>query len=194
VLDSVESDGRQLSELTWTEIGTAGEHLFCARVILTGGGDLELYRPVSDEDHTDVVAGRKGRAPNLAIQVKTCRDVDKNGLLEAATTFQAGEPRDDPALVYAVLYVPELDIDRAWLIPSHAFNSLAYRTVKKDGRLALNLRIHLNHADAANPYEVDTADLGPRLMSFVGASRPSPHDPPPSGSVFLFLNPSPAPY
>jgi hypothetical protein len=57
--------------LTPTQRGTAGEELFAACVILSSGGDLELFKPLTDDDHTDVTAGKRGKVPAIAIQVKT---------------------------------------------------------------------------------------------------------------------------
>jgi hypothetical protein len=43
--------------LTPTQRGTAGEQLFAACVTLSSAGDLELFKPLTDDDHTD------GRGP-----------------------------------------------------------------------------------------------------------------------------------
>jgi hypothetical protein len=49
--------------LDTTQIGAAGEQLFAAYLTLTSNGDLQLFRPLSDVDHTDISAGLRGRSP-----------------------------------------------------------------------------------------------------------------------------------
>ena len=168
--------------LSKTQIGAAGEHLFCAVVILGANGLLELYRPVSDDDHTDVVAGRKGRVPNLAIQVKTVRQLDKNGLLEARATFNGGVPRDDSALLYAILHIPHLGIEKAWIMTSTEFNREAYRTTTATGATSLSVRID----PMATANRIRPELLAQRIHEATTGARVRPDDPPPPGSLLVF--------
>src|SRR5579872_2417225 len=110
--------------LTATQRGTAGEELFAACVTLSSAGELELFKPLTDDDHTDVSAGRRGKVPALAIQVKTALTLDRKLLAVARMAFPDGHPREHPAFVYAILYVTEASIAAAWLVPSADFNRL----------------------------------------------------------------------
>jgi hypothetical protein len=113
---------------TATQRGIAGEELFSAVVTLTSDGNLELFKPLVDDDHTDVTAGERGKVPALAIQVKTALSLDVQGLAVAKMYFPDSEqPREHPAFVYAVIYVVDATIDTAWIVPSADFNGLAYR-------------------------------------------------------------------
>ncbi len=113
--------------LTDTQRGAAGEQMFAACVTLSSDGELELFKPLTDDDHTDVSAGRRRKVPALAIQVKTALTVDVKGHAVASMKFPEGAPREHPAFVYAIVYVPDLSIEAAWLVPSVDFNRLTYR-------------------------------------------------------------------
>ena len=65
--------------LSKTQRGAAGEQLFAACVTLSSAGDLELFKPLTDDDHTDVTAGKRGKVPALAIQVKTALTLNRQG-------------------------------------------------------------------------------------------------------------------
>src|SRR5258708_5856414 len=64
-----------------TELGRAGELALDLYAMVSSDGELELFSPVADDDHVDATAGRRGGVPAIAIQVKTVREVDRNGLL-----------------------------------------------------------------------------------------------------------------
>ena len=77
--------------LTPTQRGTAGEQLFAACVTLSSVGELELFKPLTDDDHTDITAGRRGKVPALAIQVVTKRSSSSStGWLVGAIVAIAG--------------------------------------------------------------------------------------------------------
>src|SRR5713101_4711340 len=65
--------------------------------MVSSDGELQLFTPVADDDHIDATAGRRGGAPAIAIQVKTARDVDRHGLVEARAEYPAGQVREHPA-------------------------------------------------------------------------------------------------
>jgi hypothetical protein len=54
---------------------------------LSSAGDLELFKPLTDDDHTDVTAGKRGKAPALAIQVKTALSLTRQGAAVARLIF-----------------------------------------------------------------------------------------------------------
>jgi len=80
--------------LASTQRGTAGEELVAACVTLSS-------EPLTDDDHTDITAGRRGKVPALAIQVKTALSLNRKRLAVARMSFPEGRPRQHPALVYA---------------------------------------------------------------------------------------------
>src|SRR5258708_17930134 len=110
-----------------TELGRAGELALDLYAMVSSDGELELFPPVADDDHVDATAGRRGGVPAIAIQVKTVREVDRNGLVEARADYPAGKIREHPAFLYAVLLLPSVTIESAWLIRSPEFNRIAYR-------------------------------------------------------------------
>ena len=114
----------ELTVLTPTQRGTAGEELFAACVTLSSDGDLELFKPLTDDDHTDVTAGRRGKVPALAIQVKTALSITRQGFAVARMNFPDGKPRKHPAFVYAIVYVVNASVEASWIVPSGDFNRL----------------------------------------------------------------------
>jgi len=46
--------------LSDTQVGRVGEQLFAAIATLTSDGELEFYRPETDDDHRDLEVGRIG--------------------------------------------------------------------------------------------------------------------------------------
>lgn len=156
--------------LTATQRGTAGEQLFAACVTLSSDGELELFKPLTDDDHTDVSAGHRGGVPALAIQVKTALTLDRKKLAVARMRFPEGSPREHPAFVYAIVYVPDLTIESAWLVPSADFNRLCYRGAGRGGRgIELQFMASPARGDHWAPYRSTRFDLGQGLIALIDA-------------------------
>src|SRR5579859_2584559 len=117
--------------LTSTQTGLAGEQQFASCVMLTSNGALELFKPMVDDDHTDLATGRRGAVPALAIQVKTALSVDRHGLVVARAAFPSGEAREHPRFIYGIIRILEAAIATGWIVPSADFNRLAYRGAGK---------------------------------------------------------------
>ena len=122
-----------------TQLGRAGELALDLYAMVSSDGELQLFTPVADDDHVDATAGRRGDVPAIAIQVKTVREVDRGGLVEAKADYPVGHIREHPAFLYAVLLMPSVAIESAWLIPSPDFNRIAYRVAAGD-RVQLEFR------------------------------------------------------
>lgn len=149
-----------------TELGRAGELALDLYAMVSSDGELELFSPVADDDHVDATAGRRGGVPAIAIQVKTVREVDRNGLVEARADYPAGKIREHPAFLYAVLLLPSVTIESAWLIPSPDFNRIAYR-VKSGDREILEFRGDPTSEDRYSAFRVPPLELGPRLLAVI---------------------------
>jgi len=167
--------------LTSTQKGTVGELLFAACVTLSSDGDLELFKPVTDDDHTDVTIGRRGMVPALTIQVKTALTLDRKKLAVARMAFPEGKARQHPAYIYAVVYVPDASVEAAWIVPSVDFNRLAYRGAGRRGKgIELQFMASPTRADKWAPFRSTRFELGPRLAAVIDslpASRRPPHVP-----------------
>ena len=154
--------------LTPTQRGTAGEQLFAACVTLSSGGDLELFKPLTDDDHTDITAGRRGRVPALAIQVKTALSLTRQGFAVARMSFPDGKPRQHPAFVYAIVYVVNASVETAWIVPSAKFNRLTYRGAGRRGKgLELQFMASPTRQDRWSAFRGERMDLGPRLIALI---------------------------
>jgi hypothetical protein len=81
--------------------------------MVSSDGELELFSPIADDDHVDATAGRRGGVPAIAIQVKTVRELDRSGMVEAKADYPNGHVREHPAFLYAVLLLPSVAIESA---------------------------------------------------------------------------------
>jgi hypothetical protein len=149
-----------------TQLGRAGELALDLYAIVSSDGELQLFTPVADDDHVDATAGRRGNVPAIAIQVKTVREVDRSGLVEAKAGYPAGQIREHPAFLYAVLLLPSVTIESAWLIPSPDFNRLAYRVAAGD-RVQLEFRAYPSRDDRYTAFRVPPLAIGPRLLAVI---------------------------
>ena len=153
-----------------TQLGRAGELALALYALVTSDGEIQLYTPVADDDHTDATAGRRGRVPAIAIQVKTARDVDKAGQVEAKADFPAGQVREHPAFFYAVLLLRSVSIGTLWLVPSPDFNRLADRRVI-GAREIVHFFGSPEKEDRWSPYRVPPLELGARLLQVIDAQE-----------------------
>jgi hypothetical protein len=156
--------------LTATQRGTAGEQLFAACVTLSSSGDLELFKPLTDDDHTDVTAGKRGKVPALAIQVKAALSLTRQGFAVARMIFPDGKPRQHPAFVYVIVYVVDASIETAWIVPSSDFNRLTYRGAGPRGKgIELQFMASPTRQDHWSPFRCGRMEMGPKLIAIVDA-------------------------
>jgi hypothetical protein len=159
--------------LTTTQRGTVGEQLFSACVTLSSDGDLELFKPLTDDDHTDITVGRRGMVPALAIQVKTALTLNPKKVAVARMAFPEGKPRVHPAFVYGIVFVPDASVEAAWIIPSVDFNRLAYRGAGRRGKgIELQFMASPVRDDRWSEFRCGRLELGARLGAVI-ASLPS---------------------
>ncbi len=154
--------------LSKTQRGAAGEQLFAACVTLSSAGDLELFKPLTDDDHTDVTAGKRGKVPALAIQVKTALTLNRQGYAVAKMVFPSGKPRVHASFVYAIVYVTAATVETAWVMPSATFNRLAYRGRGPKGKgIELEFMASPTRTDRWSAFRCERMDLGPRLITLI---------------------------
>ena len=154
----------------------------CELPLAEPGTAAGVAKQKSSATHASMIAkilsrpsGRRGGIPAIAIQVKTARDVDRYGLVEARASFPAGHVREHPAFLYTVLLLDSVAIGTAWLVPSPDFNRLAYRQAAR-GRVVLAFRGDPTRPDRYTPFLVPPLELGPRLLSVIDAlEEPIPH-------------------
>ena len=156
-----------------TQLGRAGELALTLDALVSSDGQLELFTPVADDDHLDLVAGLRGGLPALGLQVKTTDHLDRNGLVEAIASYPAGEVREDPAFLYAILLMQSVQIRALWVVPSPDFNRLAYR-YEVEGREKLELRASPDREDPFAAFRIDPLTVGPMLLSRIQGCQELP--------------------
>jgi hypothetical protein len=154
-----------------SQLGRAGELALSLYALITSRGELELFSPVVDDDHVDLVGSLRGGLPRLALQVKTADSVDRNGLVEARASYPLGAVREDPAFLYAVLLLESVQIRALWLIPSPDFNRLVYRDAV-GGRDVLEFRASPTGDGVFSAFLVSPLSVGPTLVARMSASDP----------------------
>jgi hypothetical protein len=155
--------------LSDTQVGRAGEQLFAAIASLTSDGELEFYRPETDDDHRDLEVGRKGHMGAAYVQVKSRTQVGPDGYLRVHVEFPTGVPIDHPGFIYAVLLLTNTEIKTAWLIPSPDFNRIAERSTTKAGALQLNFYARAEAEDRWSAHRLTAERLGPALLVLLAA-------------------------
>jgi hypothetical protein len=138
--------------------------------MVSSDGELQLFTPVADDDHVDATAGRRGGVPAIAIQVKTVRGVDRDGLVEAKADYPVGRIREHPGFLYAVLLLPSVTIETAWLVPSPDFNRIAYRVTSGD-RVRLEFRGDPSREDRYSTFRVPPLEIGLRLLAVIDSLK-----------------------
>jgi hypothetical protein len=156
-----------------SQIGRAGELAIELYALVTSGGEVDIYSPVVDDDHVDLVAGIRGGPPTLGIQVKTTPKLDRSGLVESRASYPMGHVRDDSNFLYAIMLLDGVRIETMWLIRSPDFNRLAYRIVDT-GREVLEFRGRPSGGDPYETFRIDPLQIGPAIIT---AIRESPHPP-----------------
>lgn len=159
--------------LDTSQLGRAGELALTLYSLITSEGQVELYSPVVDDDHVDLVGAIRGGLAVIGLQVKTEDHLDKDGQVEARASYPQGTVREDRAFLYAILLLQSVQIRTAWLIPSPDFNRLAYRTTDR-GHQVLAFRAYPDREDRFSAFQVDPLQLGPALMSKMRAMPSAP--------------------
>ena len=156
-----------------SQIGRAGELAIELYALVTSGGEVDIYAPVVDDDHVDLVAGIRGGRPTIGIQVKTAPSLDRSGLVEARASYPVGQIRDDTNFLYAVVLLDAVRIETMWLIRSPDFNRLAYQIIE-GGRKIFEFRGRPSGNDPFGAFRIDPLQIGPAIVT---AIRESPHPP-----------------
>jgi hypothetical protein len=155
--------------LSDTQVGRAGEQLFAAIASLTSDGELEFYRPETDDDHRDLEVGRKGHMGAAYVQVKSRTAVGPDGYLRVHVEFPSGQPIDHPGFIYAVLLLQTTAIKAAWLVPSPDFNRLTEHSTTSGGTLQLNFYARPDKEDRWSTHRLTADRLGPALLALLDA-------------------------
>ena len=147
-----------------SQLGRAGELALALYALITSKGEVELYEPVVDDDHVDLVGAIRGGLPTIGVQVKTADALDKSSQVEARASFLRDNVRDDAAFVYAVLLLDSVRIRTAWLISSPDFNRLVYRHADAS-HVNLEFRAYPERPDHFSAFRVEPLQLGAALLS-----------------------------
>jgi hypothetical protein len=162
--------------LTPTQRGTAGEELFAACVTLSSAGDLEPFKALTDDDHIDVTAGKRGKVPALAIQIKTALSLTRQGFAVARMIFLTESRGSTTLSSTQSCSSPRRSVAAAWIVPSADFNRLTYRGDGPRGRgIELQFMASPTRQDRWSAFRCGRMDMGPKLVKLIDslpAGRP----------------------
>ncbi|HEX6549036.1 MAG TPA: hypothetical protein VF134_09885 [Candidatus Dormibacteraeota bacterium] len=157
------------------QAGTLGESLFTAYCIWSTAGNLESYRPVSDDDHRDFAVHARDGFGTAYVQVKTATH-PVEGRVFARAMYPVDHVLEAPGFLYAILLVGadaegNVAILTSWLVPSADFNRLAFheRTSHSPSHVQLVFEAHADpqHQDAWSRFRTPPLELGRRLLALL---------------------------
>lgn len=151
--------------------GFVAECLVMAYAILGAAGRLDGFRPGTDVDHKDIIFDEIGGYCSAYLQVKCTTYLNEGIRVQCQAHYHPDTIPSDPRFVYAfcLLDLKAMDLSRIWLVPSPAFNKLAYRFTDSAGRVDLTFSAKVSGDPKWDKYEVDKQTLGPRLLEIATA-------------------------
>ena len=168
-------------DMTKTQKGLVGEELFAAHALITSYGQVELFKPESDDDHDDFAGGRKGKTPALTLQIKTAFELKSRQVHFSVSVPRAGV-RESPAFVYVIQYVAALDVPATWVVPSPEWDQVVRITRTRDYGSMFEFRARPAGRDTMSPWRIERAELGSRLLVLIDALPPGTRAPRIAGS------------
>src|SRR6266403_530110 len=138
--------------LTTTQIGAVGESVVAVGLMLASGGRLSPFKPIADDDGTDLLVVDKATRRIIPIQVKSRTKVDD----ARAETVQFDVrlktfARDGAGYILAVL-LDDGNLKTAWLIPSRQLPEVTRETEEK---LIIVASAKSTANDKCRPYRYD---------------------------------------
>ena len=168
--------------LSSVQKGAIGQFTFLATALATGGGDVEVYAPVADNEGRDAEVRRHLKSvPGISVQVKTTLSISKYGgsrseYLKILVSIRKGRVQRDPRLWYffAVYDAEELRFyGPVYVVPADVFHKIG-----RDGKpnkglqwFAITANLGPKSRDKWSRYRVAPKDLGRRLLSIVDETR-----------------------
>ena len=160
--------------LSDVQAGRIGEYLLAVYAMLTTDGALVPFQVDADDDHRDLVIAVKGKSTFASLQAKACFQLGQSGSVQSNATYTEETIPRDPSWIYVIVLVLDLAPVVWWVIPAPDFNRITSHASARGGReVELHFRAHPDRDDAASPFRVATAEVGPRLMDLIDSLRPS---------------------
>jgi hypothetical protein len=164
--------------LSSVQKGAIGQFTFLATALATGGGEVEIYAPVADNEGRDAEVRRHLKSvPGISVQVKTTLSISKYGggrseYLKILFSERKGRVRRDPRLwfFFAVYDPKELGFhDPEYLIPADVFYKIGRDGKPSNGLqwFAITANLGPKSRDKWSRYRVWRKDLGKRLLSII---------------------------
>jgi hypothetical protein len=162
--------------LEGTTLGTLVELMVEAEILAGSRGHLIPSRMEPDVDHRDIVVAEVGGFGSLWLQVKGTTHPDREGRIVAFANYPVNAIPESDRLLYlvALLDVEQHLLARLWLVPSSAFNELAYREHSaRQGRVTLQFSCLASGDARWDRFELPRLELGARLVPLVAALGPA---------------------
>jgi hypothetical protein len=164
--------------LSSVQKGAIGQFTFFATALVTGGGEIEIYMPVADNEGRDADVRRHLKSmPGIGVQIKVTFSLSHYGgsrsdYLKILFDLPESRVQSDPRLCYFFAVYDEKQLGfrkTAYLIPAEVFHKIG-----RDGKpthgvqwFAITANLNPKSRDKWSRYRVDPKDLGPRLLEIV---------------------------
>jgi hypothetical protein len=121
-------------------------------------------------DHKDWIVDKVGGFRNAYVQVKCCTALQVLGFrYQFRAAYHPEAIPSDPRFAYVCCFLDLklMDLTRIWVIPSPAFNRLAYRSTQPTGKIEMVCAPLVAPDPVWKPYEVTKAGLGLALLELI---------------------------
>ena len=160
--------------------GAVGQYAFLSTALATGGGQVEAYTPVADNEGRDSQIRRHLKPmPGISVQIKVAFYLTKDKLhgkrLSIVVNLPAKRVQHDPRFWYFFGFYDTSELrlhNPVFLVPSDVFHKQGRaRTVTK-GRIwfVFSTNPGPESHDMWSPYRVAPKDLGKRLLEIVDSA------------------------
>ncbi len=158
--------------------GAIGQFTFLSTALATGGGEVEAYVPVADNERRDAeIRHHLKSTPGITVQVKvafapSARKRSRSKYLKIDFNIREDRLESDARFIYffALYEPPELRFaDPCFLIPSEIFHKLGREGRAANGLLWFSMLASLdsNSRDKWSRFRVSPKDLGRRLLEVI---------------------------
>ena len=149
--------------------GAVAEALVAAYAMISAGGKLTSYRPMTDVDGKDIIIDLAGGFRDLYAQVKCTTGVTRNRRFGGTVRLRRDHAPVDPKFVYifTVLDRVKMELSRIWVVPAADFYRRAYRTTLSNGMVQFNFDCRETGDEKWDEFEVTRQQLGPTLVQLI---------------------------
>ncbi len=163
-----------MSPLSPTQKGIIAEQEFAKLLMLGSDGDLEVARPLADDERRDLEAHRRGHFTSLAFQVKSTTYLEhryRARHFSVHILVERDRVINDPRFWYFFAYLDLAAMafgDPVFLVPSAEVHTHAVPHLRGNTwSFSFQASLASGARDRWKPYQVATKDVGRRVLKLL---------------------------